>query len=346
MQFAFTEDQLAIAEAAQRMLAETCTSADLRSLIKAGDARDAARLAALDRMGLYGMLAPEIRGGMGLAPADFAPIAEAAGYVALPEPLIEHAGVAVPLLASLEDDRGWLAQTSSSRLLAVGSPLSPLVLDADSAAALLLADGDEIHLVDRTRVGLVRAESIDPLRRLYRVDWHPAAATRVGQGWVHAVNLGALWTAGQLIGLAQRAVDMAVAYAKQRTQFGKPIGTYQAVKHLLADAQVKIEFARPVYHAAAAEAQVGAGTAAGARISHSKLAAAEAADTAMRASLQVHGALGYTWECDLHFYLKRALALGYCWGDAAYHRACVVHRLNKLPTGPEFTFASEVEPQR
>jgi alkylation response protein AidB-like acyl-CoA dehydrogenase len=345
VQFAFTEDQLAIAETARRMLAETCTSADLRSLVKAGDARDAARLAALDQMGLYSMLAPEARGGMGLAPAAFAPIAEATGYVALPEPLIEHAGVAVPLLASLEDDHGWLARAASNRLLAVGSPLSPFVLDADSAAALLLADGDDIHLVERSSVSLVRAESIDPLRRLYRVDWRPASATRVGQGWARAVNLGALWTAGQLIGLAQRAVDMAVAYAKQRTQFGKPIGAYQAVKHLLANAQVKIEFARPVYHAAAAEAELEAGMAAGARISHAKLAAAEAADTAMRAALQVHGAIGYTWECDLHFYLKRALALGFSWGDAAFHRACVIHRLSVLPTGPEFTFASEVEPQ-
>jgi len=343
VQFAFTEDQLAIAEAARRMLGETCTSADLRSLVKKGGAHDAERLAAIGRMGLFGMLAPEARGGLGLAPADFAPIAEAAGYVALPEPLIEHAGIAIPLLASLEDDRGWLACAGSEKLLAVGSPVSPFVLDADSAAALLLADGNDIHLVERNAVLLVRSESIDPLRRLYRVEWVPSPATRVGEGWMPAVDLGALWAAGQLIGLAQRAVDMAVAYAKQRTQFGKPIGAYQAVKHLLAGAQVKIEFARPVFHAAAAEAE--AGPAGRARISHAKLAAAQAADAAMRASLQVHGAMGYTWECDLHFYLKRALALGLSWGDAAFHRARVISRLNSLPTGPEFTFATEVGAQ-
>jgi alkylation response protein AidB-like acyl-CoA dehydrogenase len=325
------------------MLVETCTSADLRSLVKKGDSRDAKRLAAIHRMGLFGILAPEGRGGLGLAPPDFAPIAEAAGYVALPEPLVEHAGIAVPLLASLEDDRGWLAAAGSEKMLAVGSPVSPFVLDADSAAALLLADGDDIHLVERGAVRLISAESIDPLRRLYRVEWVPTRATRVGQGWTRAVDLGALWTAGQLIGLAQRAVDMAVAYAKQRTQFGKPIGAYQAVKHLLASAQVKIEFARPVFHAAAAEA--GAGLAGRARISHAKLASAHAADTAMRASLQVHGAMGYTWECDLHFYLKRALALGYSWGDAAFHRARVISRLKTLPTGPEFTFATEVGAQ-
>jgi alkylation response protein AidB-like acyl-CoA dehydrogenase len=342
VQFAFTEDQLAIAEAARRMLGETCTSADLRSLVEKGGAHDADRLAAIGRMGLFGMLVPEAGGGLGLAPADFAPIAEAAGYVALPEPLVEHAGIAIPLLASLEDDRGWLAAAGSEKLLSVGSPVSPFVLDAESAAALLLPDGEDIHLVEREAVRLVRAESIDPLRRLYRVEWVPTPATRVGQGWTRAIDLGALWTAGQLIGLAQRAVDMAVAYAKQRTQFGKPIGSYQAVKHLLASAQVKIEFARPVFHAAAAEAEAGPGPGARARISHAKLASAQAAGTAMRASLQVHGAMGYTWECDLHFYLKRALALGYSWGDAAFHRARVISRLKTLPTGPEFTFATEV----
>jgi alkylation response protein AidB-like acyl-CoA dehydrogenase len=340
MQFAFNEDQLAIADAAREMLVETCAPADLRALLDKGDSHSAERLAAIRGMGLFGMLAPEKCGGLGLAPPDFAPIAEAAGYVALPEPLVEHAGIAIPLLASLGDDRRWLELATGQRLIAVGSPFSPFVLDADSAAALVLPDGEDIHLVERHAVRLVRAESIDPLRRLYSVEWVPTRATRVGRGWMRAVDLGALWTAGQLIGLAQRLIDMAVAYAKQRTQFGKPIGSYQAVKHLLANAQVKIEFARPVFHAAAVE--LGAGPAAAARVSHAKLAAAAAADTSMRASLQVHGAMGYTWECDLHFYLKRALALGYSWGDTAFHRTRVINRLRNLPIGPEFTFATEV----
>jgi alkylation response protein AidB-like acyl-CoA dehydrogenase len=340
MQFAFTEDQLAIAEAARRLLSETCAAADLRTLVNSGRSHDTERLAAVGEMGLLGMLAPEAAGGLAMAPVDFAPIAEAAGYVALPEPLVEHAGIAVPLLAALGDDRGWLASAGVGRLLAVGSPMNPLVLGADTAAALLLPDGEDIHLVESTAVRLTRVDSIDPLRRLFRVDWQPSTATRVGRDWSRAIELGALWSAGQQIGLAQRAVDMAVAYAKQRSQFGKVIGSNQAVKHLLASAQVKIEFARPVYHAAAAE--LGLNVAASARVSHAKLAAARAANAAMRAALQVHGAMGYTWECDLHFYLKRSLALGYDWGDEAFHRARVIGRISALSTGPEFTFASEV----
>jgi alkylation response protein AidB-like acyl-CoA dehydrogenase len=144
-----------------------------------------------------------------------------------------------------------------------------------------------------------------------------------------------------MLGLAQRSIDMAVAYAKDRTQFGKPIGSYQAVKHLLATAQVKVEFARPVVHAAAAELPLG-NFAAKTRIAHAKLAAAEAADLAARTAVQVHGAMGMTWEVDVHFFLKRALALKTAWGTPAAHMATVIERMTAEPTGPAFTFASEV----
>jgi alkylation response protein AidB-like acyl-CoA dehydrogenase len=340
VQFAFDQDQQALSEAARTMLVESCTTSDLRRLVEQGQAHDPERLCAIRDMGMFGILAPEACGGLGLRPIDFACVAQSAGYVALPEPLVEQAGVVVPLLASLQDNRGWLERAARDALVAVGVTGSPFVLDADSADALLLPSADEIHLVERDSVHLVREQSIDPLRRLFRVEWTPSKTTRVGSGWQQTLELGALWTAGQLIGLAQRAVDLAVAHAKDRTQFGKPIGSYQAVKHLLATAQVKIEFARPVYHAAAAE--LGCGPCAAARVSHAKLAATAAADGAMRAALQVHGAMGFTWEAGLHFYLKRALALRFSWGDEACHRARVMQRITSLPTGPEFTFASEL----
>ena len=144
-----------------------------------------------------------------------------------------------------------------------------------------------------------------------------------------------------MLGLGQRCIDVAVAYAKDRTQFGKPIGSYQAVKHLLATAQVKVEFARPVVHAAAAELPLG-NLAAKARIAHAKLAAAEAADLAARTAVQVHGAMGMTWEADVHFFLKRALALKTAWGTPAAHTATVIERILETPTGADCTFASEM----
>ena len=173
------------------------------------------------------------------------------------------------------------------------------------------------------------------------MDWTPTAATRVGTGWGDTADRGALLAAAQMIGLGQRCIDLAVTYAKDRLQFGKPIGSTQAVKHLVASAQVKIEFARPVVHAAAAELPLGS-LAARARVAHAKIAAGEAADLSARTSVQVHGAMGMTWEVDLHFFLKRAFALHYAWGTVADHRATVLERITTLPTGPDMTFASEV----
>ena len=341
MEFAFTEDQLAITLAARDMLVETCTPADLRKSLDAGTARDETRWATIRDMGLIGILAPEGAGGLGMGMSDFIGIAEAAGYVALPEPLVELAGVAIPLLASLEDSHGWLGKAIAGAVVAIGHPANPLVADADGADALLLADGKDLHLVERDAVTLTRAESFDPFRRLFSVVWTPSAATRVGSGWGATADRGALLAAAQMIGLGQRCIDLAVAYAKDRVQFGKPIGSTQAVKHMISSAQVKIEFARPVVHAAAAELPMGS-LVGRARIAHAKIAAGEAADLAARTAVQVHGAMGMTWEVDLHFFLKRAMALNYTWGTPAVHRATVMDRIAKQRTGPDATFASEL----
>jgi alkylation response protein AidB-like acyl-CoA dehydrogenase len=338
MHFAFTQDQLAITEAARAMLVESCTAGDLRRLLASGEAIDADRWATIRDMGLLAIIAPENKGGLGLGLIDLVGIAEAAGYVALPEPLVEQAGVAVSLLSSLADDKGWLERALAGAVIAIGHPANPFVADADCASALLLGHGGELHLVERDLIRLTREESFDPFRRLFRLEWTPSAATRVGSGWGDAVERGQVLAAAQMVGLGQRCIDMAVAYAKDRHQFGKPIGSYQAVKHLLATAQVKIAFARPVVHAAAAELPLG-NLAARARIAHAKLAAAEAADLAARTAVQVHGAMGMTWEVDLHFFLKRARALKTVWGTPARDMATVIDRMRTQPTGPDYTFA-------
>ena len=137
-------------------------------------------------------------------------------------------------------------------------------------------------------------------------------------------------TAALLIGLADRMVAMASAYAKERHQFGKPIGSFQAVKHLLANARVALEFARPATYRAAWSLATAQPT-----LSHdasmAKAMASDAADLAARVALQVHGAIGYTWECDLHFFLKRTWALSRAWGDAATHRRLVLAQARRAP---------------
>ena len=339
MDFTFSDEQRMFQETAQTLLGDTCAPEHLRQLLASGQPREESRWNAIVETGLTLVLLPEAAGGIGLSEIDFLAIAEAAGYAGLPEPLVESAGVAAPLLAAAGAGADILADPTAT--IAIQHPINPFVADADTAAAIILVDGADIHLVEREDVTLTRQESIDPFRRLYTVEWDPAKAQPLGAvDWELALDRGALFAAAQGLGLAQRAVDLAVEYAKERQQFGKPIGTYQAVKHHLSSAQVAIEFARPVVLAAAADLAHG-DVQSRARISHAKLVALEAADQAARASIQVHGAMGYSWEVDVHLFLKRTLALTSSWGTPYFHRQRIMHRIAAQPLGPDQTFARE-----
>ena len=350
MDFTFTDEQRMIADTVRELLADRCTGADLRRLMESGEARDETRWTAIKEMGLTGLLVPESAGGLGLTEVDLVQVAEACGYFALPEPLVEHAGVAAPLLAAFASD-ARVAEVlpdvvSGEKTVALAHPANPLVADADGATLLLLVDDGALHLVERDKATLRRQPSIDPFRRLFTVDAALGQHTLIADAdaasgpLTQAFERGALFAAAQGLGLAQKSIDLGAAYAKERTQFGKVIGGYQAVKHLLATAQVAVEFARPVVHAAAAQMPQD-DVHARARVSHAKLAALDAATHAAETAIQVHGAMGYSWEVDVHFYLKRALALAGAWGDAAWHRARVMARLTHLPLGPDTTFAHE-----
>lgn len=341
MDFTLSEEQLMFAETARTLFGDLCTPDHWRRMMEAGETRDADRWQAIVDTGFTQLLLPEAVGGLGLGELDFALIAEAAGYVALPDPLVESAGIAAPMLAALAPGHSMLADPLAS--LALQQVEDGLVADADTAAAILLRRGDAAYVADRAAVSLTLRASIDPFRRLFAVEWKEADAESLGAAdWDLALDRGALFAAAQGLGLAQRSIDLAVAYAIERQQFGKPIGSYQAVKHQLSSAQVAVEFARPVVLAAAADiAKRDAHSRA--RISHAKIAALEAADVAARTSIQVHGAMGYSWEVDVHLFLKRALALSGSWGTPAFHRARIADRLFNRPVGPEFTFARDNE---
>ena len=156
-----------------------------------------------------------------------------------------------------------------------------------------------------------------------------------------AVDRGALHAAAQCLGVAERMLEIAVAYASDRKQFGQAIGAYQGLKHQFASAQVKVEFARPVVYAAAASLGE-SGEKMPVAVSHAKLAAVAAADACARIAMQAHGAMGYSWEVDLHFYMKRAWALAGAWGDGNLHARRVQAALwsGAQPLGPAHTFAA------
>jgi alkylation response protein AidB-like acyl-CoA dehydrogenase len=327
--FTFSEEQLLFQQAARDFLEAECTPAHLRKLWDAGRSHSPELWGKLAEIGVMGLLVPEAHGGLGRDEIDAVLVFEEAGRAALPEPLAATAAVAAPLLHELgvpERFGPWLERIAAGdATIAVGHAASPLVTDADVAQLLLLPHGDEIHALEPDDVELEREPGNDPSRRLFRVTWQPSKATRVAEGargralQAAALDRGALAAAAEQLGVADRLVSMAVAYARQRHQFGQPIGAFQAVKHMLANPKVELEYARPVVHRAAHS------VARGSRhrpvhVSMAKVAADGAAVLAARVALQVHGAIGYTWEQDLHLWMRRAWSLEQAFGRSAFHR--------------------------
>jgi len=315
MRFAFTDDQLDFRDAVRDLLANECPASVVRAAWENDDGRSGAAWRALAEMGVLGALAAEDAGGLGLTVLDVVLIVEEAGYAALPEPLVEHALVAVPVL----DDP---ARAAAGEITVTASLGDPYVLYGESADAIVVDDDDLLYVVDRADAMLAPAAGIDASRRLAWVEWDPA--TPVGdEATRHAAfDRGALGAAAQLVGLARRMLDLTVEYAKERQQFGVPIGSFQAVKHHLADSRIAIEFARPLVYRAAWSVTQGDPDAS-THVSMAKALASDAAMLTATQALQCHGAIGYSYEYDLHLFMKRAWALAATWGDAAWHRARV-----------------------
>jgi alkylation response protein AidB-like acyl-CoA dehydrogenase len=333
VRFAFTDDQKLFRDALRALLEKECT-ADVvrRAWAPDTDGRSPALWGKLADLGVLGLCVPESIGGLGLTEIDFVLLLEESGRAALPEPIVETSAVGAPLLAETGNDelsRTWLPRVSAGQArLAVGLESSPFVADAHVADLLLLQRANELHALTREQVKLAAEPSVDGARRLFSVGWTPGPATRVATGptagaaLARAFDRGALGASAMLLGLARHLIDATVEYAKVRKQFGSAIGSFQAVKHHLADALVKLEFARPVVYRAA-YSMSRADRDGPLHVSMAKAYASEASLLAARAALQCHGAIGYSYEHDLHLWMKRVWALAAAWGDASWHRARV-----------------------
>jgi alkylation response protein AidB-like acyl-CoA dehydrogenase len=356
VEFTFNDDQRVFRESLAAMLAQEVSPESIRGRWTTASGFDQKSWQQLADMGLTAMLIPEQLGGLGLNEVDFVQLAQECGKVALPEPLVDSALVAGQLLADLVAcDKGFADRGSEllqqvadgSVKLAAGHRVNPYLNFAAEADWLLLAHGEEVHLVAKDQLHCIAQKSLDPSRRLYRVDWTPSAESRVADGqqgaqlWRSALNRGALGSAAQLLGLAEAMVQQAVQYSTDRQQFGRPIGTNQAVKHLLADCAVRIEFAKAVVYRAAYTTSVEPGRA-DCAVSHAKVAATAAALLSARNCTQVHGAMGYTWECDLQIWTKRSWALDKAWGDAGFHKNRIHEWLlnPRALLGAEYTFGA------
>lgn len=318
--FAFTDEQLELRDAVRTFLDKECPADVLRAAWEGKPTELWPRLA---EMGVVGLTAPEEHGGLGMDELDLVLVLEEAGRAALPEPLLEHTAVAVPMLrdAGGKLAERWLpAAATGEAVVTVGLGPAPLIADAERAT-LLLDDHDGcVHLVERAACDLTPLPSVDRAHPVAAVAWSAEKETKVaGADPDLAFDRAALAAAAQLVGLAARMIDMTVEYASARRQFGRAIGSFQAVQHHLADALLRLEFARPVvYRAAHAVARHEADWSL--HVSMAKAYAGDAADLAARTALQVHGAIGYSWEHDLHLFMKRAWALSASWGDSAWHR--------------------------
>lgn len=297
MKFELTGDQRDFARTLNGLL----TSADVPSTARAWAAGDHETGLALWRklvdLGVSGLLADGYR-------VEHVIAMEALGHHAVPGPWIESAAYLATCPATAAD------ATSGSVATVAVPPHTPYALDADVAelvvdAALRPAEVGE------------RVDSIDPVRRLFRVNAgsEPVDTT--------AFDTAALAAAAQLLGAGERMLADSVTYVSQRTQFGRPIGSYQALKHALADVRIALDFARPLVYAAALhplettdERQRD--------VSAAKVAAGDAAYRAARTALQVHGAIGYTQEHDLSLWLLRVRGLIATWGTPSWHRARVL----------------------
>ena len=333
MDFRFTEQQHMFLDSVQELFASELPAETVRQLWSTETGEASQLWQKFAGLGLLGMLVTEQQGGLDLSEIDFVLLAEQCGRAAVPEPLVDTVLVTVPLLAAIHDKQ--LAQViDGSQRVALGNPFDPFVDRAAIARRWLLpgTGGDEIHLLEADDDLLQREHSVDPSRRLYRIDAELDSTSCVVSGdqarsvWYLANLRGALGVAAQQLGATQQMLDMAVAYCCERQQFGVPVGTFQAVKHLLADVQVKLTFARPVVYRASWELARRPDSAAVA-VSHAFVAASEAALLAARNCMQVHGAMGYTWELDLHIWMKRVWVLDKLWGGQAYHRARLAQHL-------------------
>jgi hypothetical protein len=214
--------------------------------------------------------------------------------------------------------------------VALAHGANPWIADLDQADAVLTASG-----LQTIQAASVPLSSVDPLRQLF------APLPDAGAD-DHMLNLAALMAAAQMLGAADRMLELATNYAKIRQQFGQPIGTFQAVKHMLASACVRVDFAKPVLLRAAYALDRNM-PAAATHVSHAKLAATDAAMLTTETAIQVHGAMGYTYEVDLHFWMKRVWALAGAWGDRNFHQRRLEATVlgGTLPLGPGETFVSE-----
>jgi alkylation response protein AidB-like acyl-CoA dehydrogenase len=366
MNFDFDDDHRELARTARTLLEDRCSLREVRAVFEGPQPYDTDLWAAGAAMGWTGLTVPEEHGGLGLGYLELTLLAEELGRALAPIPLSSsvYLGTEAILLAGTPEQQArYLPRLASGELIATlavqerrdrvgGADLrsrfadgrldgvkAPVPDGAVAGLAVVVAnEGSTLALVELDGDGVRRVplESLDPSRSLARLHFDGAPAELLGvDGEGQALldrlcDRAAVLFAFEQLGGAQRCLDLAVAYAKERYTFGRPIGSYQAIKHKLADVYVAVELARSNAWYGAWALSTGSDEL-GVAACLARISATEAFQLAAEEGLHVHGGIGFTWEHDAHLFLRRSRLLAVELGAVRRWKRTLVHRLAARP---------------
>ena len=323
MNFDFSDDQHAIKRTAKDLLADRFKTENVREHAQAGTQDDVA-WKELGELGWPGIFIDEEYGGQGLGIVELVILMEELGYALAPVPSLSNAAAGLVLQAGGSEGQKarWLPGIASGELRGtvglVTEGEAKLVPDADSADVIVLCGHEGRTVIERSAAEVEPVKTMDSTRAYARVRVGDAGEPLEGNH-LPGLSCAALAVAAELTGISQRAMEMAVDYARDRKQFGRPIGSYQAVSHRCAQMLLEVEGSRSASYYGGWTADAEPDTLALAA-SMAKAYASDAGWRVCTSSLQVHGGIGFTWEHDLHFFLKRAKVDGVLYGSARDHR--------------------------
>ena len=328
MEFGFSPEQSELATLVRSLLAKRADSRAVRAATtsEAGYDEDLWRTL-VEQIGATALGVPEAYDGAGFSVFESMIVLEEVGRSLAPSPLLSSVVTAEALLAGADDEARarLLPRIAAGEVAAFLDGSGAPALDAIDATALVAALGDDLVEVDVAGLDRAAVGSMDQTLRLARVDLEGASTTVIGAAAPareRATLVGTVAVTALQAGLAARAVEMTVAYSRDRVQFGRAIGSFQALKHRMADMLVLLEMSRSASWAASYAVSSGAGNAP--ELAHiAKSYCSDALDVIAGETIQLHGGIAITWEHDAHLVFKRAHALGQLYGQAHEHRALI-----------------------
>lgn len=309
MRFALTEEQSDLVATVHTLIAKRAASMDLRATISAPEGYDTALWQTLaEQIGVTALAVPEAYGGVGCSYIEAHLVLEELGATLTPSPLVGTLLATQVLTAADTPQSGELLERiADGATAAVAVPGSDLVIDASGAEILLVLRGDQVHAVDPSAATVTPAPALDPTWRFATVTVDDASDVLVGTvDPAYVTTVGATMMTALQAGAAREALERTVAYLKERHQFGRPLGSFQALKHRCADLLVQVETARTMSWAAAWELTQPTPDV---RLTHAaKTWCSDAFSQVAAEMIQLHGGVAITWEHDAHLYFKRAHA--------------------------------------